>query len=284
MTDLPKITIGIVTYNRKRYLQRTLDYVLADPYPNKEIIVVDGGSQDGTKELLESYGNRLTRWVSEKDKGEYDAWNKLNRLATGDILKWLPDDDKLRHGACDFAAAWFAQHPEVDMLWGQTVTYIEREFGNLQWLSETHMTDPAQLSKHHFLRQTHGVTSVALFVRRRVVDRLGPFRTDMACADTEYWVRAADRGVVMGLVPEIFVDYTITGDNGQIKYAFKISRDVLRINRMYGTQADVLYTIWQRRTSISGLTMLAHRLGQEAGKRNLHPLRTLRSLRAKIFG
>ena len=106
----------------------------------------------------------------------------------------------------------------------------------------------------------------------------------MACADTEYWVRAAHLGVAMAVVSEIFVDYTITGDNGQIKYAFKISRDVLRINRMYGTRADVLYTLWQRRWSVSGVTMLQHRLGQEAAKRNLHPLRAMRKLRARILG
>jgi glycosyltransferase involved in cell wall biosynthesis len=267
MNSPPKITIGVVTFNRKQFLQRTLDQIVADPYPNKEVIVIDGGSKDGTRELLESYGDKLTRWVSERDRGEYDAWNKFNALATGDIVKWMADDDSLRHGACQIAADWFTAHPDHDMLWGQTVMWEEREFGKMVRHSETSMTDPARLTKRHFLRQQHGVVSVSVFARRRLVQKIGPFRTDIR----------------MGVVPDIFVDYAITGDNGQIKYAFKISRDLLRINRMYGTPEDVLYTIWTRRASVSGLTTLQHRLGQEAAKRNFHPLRALRKLRARVL-
>ncbi len=282
-TELPRITIATVTRNRARHLQRTLDGVLADDYPNREVIVVDGASTDGTVELLRSYGDRI-RWISEPDRGEYDAWNKAARMATGEIFKWLPDDDRLRPGAPRLAAAYLAEHPEVDIVFGQTQVWQEHPDGTLTPLPEEPMTDASRLTLKHFLRQTHGVTSVAMFARRRVLDRLGPFAIDYACGDTEFWVRAAANGVTMGVMPETVVDYTITGMNGQIVYNGRIARDLLRINWHYGSIGDVTYTLWHRRTSILGWNTVSHEVGRRAAAMGLHPRRTLRNLRKRVLG
>jgi glycosyltransferase involved in cell wall biosynthesis/GT2 family glycosyltransferase len=90
----PKISVITVTYNQGVYLEQTIRSVLLQGYTNLEYIVIDGGSTDNTKVILERYRNELSHCVSEKDKGQSDALNKGFRLATGDILAWLNSDDR----------------------------------------------------------------------------------------------------------------------------------------------------------------------------------------------
>jgi len=82
----PKISIGIVVYNGIEYIRRALGSVVGQPYRNIELIVVDGGSTDGTLSVLNEYSKDISVLVSEPDKGIYDAMNKVCSLATGDWL------------------------------------------------------------------------------------------------------------------------------------------------------------------------------------------------------
>jgi len=87
-----KITIITVSFNSEATIQQTIDSVLAQEYPNVEYIVVDGASKDRTVEILQSYGDGI-KYISEKDKGIYDALNKGLRLATGDVVGTIGSDD-----------------------------------------------------------------------------------------------------------------------------------------------------------------------------------------------
>ena len=279
--DQPRISVCIVTFNRAARLKENLDHLLAEDEPNREIVVVDGGSKDGTVALLQSYGTRV-RWLSERDRGEYDAWNKAFALAKGDIVKWLPDDDSLRHGACAIALKYLDAHPDVDVLWGQAQLWREDEHGHREKEAVTHVVDLAQLSKRNVLRQQHGMNSVATFMRKSLVTRLGPLRLDMTCGDTEFWVRAISKGAKMAIVPDILVDYVITGENGVITKNWKLSRDVLRINLEYGEPRDVAWTLWHRRISLLGVPTLQHEVGKVAHKYGFHPLRKVRAIRSRL--
>jgi hypothetical protein len=106
----------------------------------------------------------------------------------------------------------------------------------------------------------------------------------MACADTEYWARAAAAGVRMGLIPDVVMDYTLTGQNLQSLLNWRISVDLVRINARYGTLADAAAMAWERRKSLLGVpTMIRlaaipfHRLG-------LHPWRWARDRLARVRG
>lgn len=90
----PKISVITVTYNQGDYLEETIRSVLLQGYPNLEYIVIDGGSTDNTKAILDRYKNELSHCISERDNGQSDALNKGFRLATGDILAWLNSDDR----------------------------------------------------------------------------------------------------------------------------------------------------------------------------------------------
>ncbi len=280
MSELPKVSVVLVTRNRAERLRATIAHVLTDPYPNREIVVVDGASTDHTVEVLKSFGDQV-RWISEPDSGEYDAWNKANRMVEGEILKWLPDDDRLVVGATQIAVDYLLAHPDADMVWGQARVWEERGEERVQ-IGETHMTDPARLTARNFLRQQHGLNSVAQFVRRRVVTKAGPLATDFACGDTEFWARAAKRGVQMAVVPDVFADYVFTGVNDSINRNWRISVDLVRANARHGDARDVAYTLWTRRTSLAGVPSAMAKLGKASARVGFHPLRTLRKWRAAV--
>jgi glycosyltransferase involved in cell wall biosynthesis len=88
-----KISIVTVTYNSDETIRDTIESILSQDYPNIEYIVIDGGSKDGTIEIIESYGSQISKFISEPDRGMYDAMNKGIRLATGDIIGILNSDD-----------------------------------------------------------------------------------------------------------------------------------------------------------------------------------------------
>ncbi len=88
-----KISIITITYNSEKTLRDTIESVLSQSYPNIEYIIVDGKSKDDTCNIVRSYGDRITTFISEKDNGLYDALNKGIKLATGDVVGFLHSDD-----------------------------------------------------------------------------------------------------------------------------------------------------------------------------------------------
>lgn len=89
----PKISIVTISYNSAKFIERTIQSVLSQTYSNTEYIIIDGGSTDGTKEIIEKYSSQLSYWCSEKDKGIYDAMNKGIKKATGEWINFMNSGD-----------------------------------------------------------------------------------------------------------------------------------------------------------------------------------------------
>jgi glycosyltransferase involved in cell wall biosynthesis len=120
MSNLPGISIVIPTFQQREFLVQALDSLARQDYPQLEVIVVDGGSTDGTVELLER-SPVVSRWVSEPDEGQTQALNKGFRLASGEIYGWLNCDERYRPGALRLAGEAFAAEPDLDILFGHRV-------------------------------------------------------------------------------------------------------------------------------------------------------------------
>jgi glycosyltransferase involved in cell wall biosynthesis len=132
----PRISIVTPSYNQAPFLEATVRSVLLQGYPNLEYIVADGGSDDGSPEILRRYEQWLASWVSEPDDGQSDAVNKGFARATGEIFGWLNSDDVYGPGALREVARYFAVTPSCALLYGRG-SYIDedgRKTGPCDWI------------------------------------------------------------------------------------------------------------------------------------------------------
>ena len=114
-----EFSVIMPSFNQEAFIGRAVQSVLDQKgVDGIELLVMDGGSTDGTVELLKGFGDRIT-WVSEKDRGQSDAVNKGIRRARGRFLAWLNSDDILYPGALSKAAAFFKAHPETMWIYGR---------------------------------------------------------------------------------------------------------------------------------------------------------------------
>jgi glycosyltransferase involved in cell wall biosynthesis len=112
----PKISVVTPSFNQATFIEETINSVLDQGYPNLEYIIIDGGSTDGSKEIIQKYENQLVFWTSEPDNGQYHAINKGFSHSNGEIMLWLNSDDKLLPGALFTIAEVFSAFSEIQWL------------------------------------------------------------------------------------------------------------------------------------------------------------------------
>jgi glycosyltransferase involved in cell wall biosynthesis len=185
MMDTPLVSIVTPSFNQARYIETTICSVLGQEYPLIEYMVVDGGSTDGSVDVIQRYADKLSWWVSEKDKGQTDALNKGFSQAKGDIFAWLNSDDTYEPGAVAAAVKYLGDHPEVSMVYADTNFIDEkgRVIGRF----------PAAQTDYRRLRQGYvHVPQQAAFFRADLWRQVGPLDPDFYFAmDYDLWVRLA---------------------------------------------------------------------------------------------
>jgi glycosyltransferase involved in cell wall biosynthesis len=186
--SFPRISIITPTLNRASYLERAILSVLSQNYPDLEYIVVDGGSNDGTLEILKKYSAEV-QYVSEKDRGQSDAINKGLRIASGDILGYINSDDEYEPGALLHVGRFFQQNPSAFWLSGRCRLINERGNEILKPITAYKSLLLATRSRNLLLVVNY-ISQPATFWRREVLDSVGYFDTCLsAVMDYDYWLR-----------------------------------------------------------------------------------------------
>ena len=119
MVERLKVSMITICYNAEKTIAKTIESVLSQDYENLEYIIVDGGSKDHTVDIIKSYENKKIHWISEKDNGISDAFNKGIKMATGDLIGLINADDYLFPHA--LANLTLACHECTDVLYGNTI-------------------------------------------------------------------------------------------------------------------------------------------------------------------
>lgn len=191
---VPLVSVVTPSFNQAEFLEETILSVLSQNYPNLEYLILDGGSTDGSVDIIRKYQDRLAYWVSESDAGQTDAINRGWGLARGEILAYLNSDDLYLPGAVSAAVRFFRSRPDVGIVYGAC------EFLDQGGDVVARIIPPdfslSRLLLGNFLAQP------SVFLRKTVLKQIGPLDTSLRyCMDYDLWVRAAVAGIQIARVP-----------------------------------------------------------------------------------
>lgn len=231
------VLVSIVTpsFNQARYLEETICSVLSQDYPAIEYIIVDGGSTDGSRAIIERYADRLAWWVSEPDRGQTDAINKGFAYAVADkehqagkdhegqILAWLNSDDTYLPGAISEAVTYLQSHPEAGMVYGDA--NLVDESGQVIGRFPARQTDYRRLRRGY----VH-IPQQAAFFRAELWRRVGPLDASFYFAmDYDLWVRLA-RQSQLHYHPRLWANFRLHGGGKSVVADDRCWPEMLRVH------------------------------------------------------
>lgn len=179
--EMPLVTVVTPSYNQGAFIRHTIESVLTQDYPSIEYIVMDGGSTDETRSILEDYTGRVD-WVSKPDRGQASAVNEGWQRGRGEILGWVNSDDAYLGGAVRAAVTYLRSHAEVSAVYGEA--YHTNEAGEIL---ARYPTVPFDFDR---LKETCFICQPTVFVRRSAVERVGYLDEALQfCMDYDLWIR-----------------------------------------------------------------------------------------------
>ena len=188
MGSLPKITIITPSFNQGNFIEQTIQSILGQGYPNLEYIVMDGGSTDGTLEILKHYEKQLT-WYSEKDSGQTNAINKGLNLVTGDVIGFVNSDDYLEPEALLKVGKFFTSHPQANWLTGKC-RIVDANGRETRKIITFYKNIFLFLASYRILFVLNYISQPATFWRKKITEEMGKFdELDPYTFDYEYWLR-----------------------------------------------------------------------------------------------
>lgn len=237
MSTIPRISVIVPSYNQGLFLQRTINSLLSQRYSNLEIIVIDGGSTDNSRSVLNKFEDKIIG-TSEKDRGQAHAINKGLKKATGEIISFLNSDDTLAQGAIKKIAYFFSTHSDVDILYGK-VHHID---SNDHFLNKyDSFWTYAELSTPSDIHFSEGclVGQPSVFWRRKIIDEIGLFNTKLNYAfDYEYWIRISKKYKFYYL-PEHLANTRLHPDTKTSNSAEKVFEEMAIIQLKYYRQVHL---------------------------------------------
>ena len=187
MTDtLPKISVVTPSLNQAQYLEATIKSILDQEYPNLEYIIIDGGSDDGSVEIIEEYSDSLAYWISEPDEGQTDALIKGFDRATGEVMGWLNSDDLYYPHTLREVGETFVRNPQWQVVYGDSLLIDDKDqpvkpkreigFNRFIWMYD-----------HNYIPQP------STFWRRGIYEQVQGLNAKWNLAmDADLWIRFAE--------------------------------------------------------------------------------------------
>ncbi|GFI26534.1 putative glycosyltransferase [Lachnospiraceae bacterium] len=223
-----RISVITVCFNSKETLEQTIKSVVGQEYEDKEYIVIDGGSTDGTVDILKKYAEQIAFWLSEPDEGIYDAMNKGIKHATGDVIAFLNSDDWYEPDTLTRVAGYFLSN-RIDCLGGEVNSVIR---GRKLKRKRSHTKEDI----HFYMIYNHP----AFFVRRKVFDEIGMFQTQYKiAADYDFVLRVHNAGYVIMEVEDVFTNFRREGLSEIQRYRAVSEGKEISLNHL-GEHGDTL--------------------------------------------
>ena len=220
----PRLTVITIVYNNVRDIERTMLSVLNQTSSNIEYIIVDGQSTDGTVQVIQKYLHKLSHFVSEPDKGIYDAMNKGLALATGEYVLFMNSGDEIYSSDTVFRV--FSMKPEADIYYGET------EMFNQQWQSigRRRHKAPERFTWRSF-QFGMSVSHQAIYIRRTLTE---PFDLKYKLSSDIDWIIEAARKARKIVNTRIFVAKYLVGGMSKTKHQQSLVERFHIFNRHYG--------------------------------------------------
>jgi glycosyltransferase involved in cell wall biosynthesis len=287
--QLPKISLITPSFNQAAYLEETIRSVLLQRYPNLEYIIVDGGSHDGSVDIIKKYEPWLASWSSGPDEGQSDAINRGFRISSGDILSWLCSDDLLRPDALWKVAFEFMREPETDVLAGACRLQYDCDGGRIHDSAVV----GAEWESHPY---SVGIWQPSCYFRRSAVAR--EFLVDENlhyCMDRELWCHFVQNERNWRRSDEVLSHYRYTGANKSVVGNDAIIEELVVLFNRHAPACvflpEILRDIWmplvlRGMQHDSGLKRQASALGAKALAGALlavYPRRHVRNLQREIY-
>lgn len=228
--DPPRVSIITPSYQQAAFVEKTIQSVLNQDYPNLEYIVVDGGSTDGSVEIIQKYADRLAWWVSARDHGQAEAINKGFARAKGEIIAWINSDDLYTPGAVAQAVEALRQNPQAGFA-----------FGNVRVVD----ADERVLNELHYgnwglreLMSFHIIGQPAVFMRRSALPADGFLDpTYHFLLDHQLWLRIALHSPIV-YIPQLWAEAHYHEGAKNMAQAAKFGSEALRIADWMRTSPD----------------------------------------------
>jgi glycosyltransferase involved in cell wall biosynthesis len=261
-----KLSIITPSYNQAAFLDETLRSVISQRDQIHEYFVMDGGSTDGSVDIIKKHERDIDFWISEKDKGQSDAIHRGFQKATGDVLFWLNSDDVLLPGVLQGVRRAFDENPRWDALTGYLVKIDERSR-----IISLHRTGPDRpdLARRGVLH----VAQPTCFFRKKLYDAVGGLDLSLhVVMDTDLWFRMFRAHSIWGHIPDFLGAFRVHADSKTTSWQKELADEL--------AQLAVRYPEYAAKTFNHALGLLRYRIGEILSGRRPRVLRETR----KHFG
>lgn len=231
----PKISIVTPSFNQAQFLERTILSVINQAYPNLEYIIIDGGSKDGSVEIIKKYEKHLTYWISEKDNGQSDAINKGFAKATGEIYAYLNSDDLLELHVLKRVAQIFLHQNDTDLIYANAKIIDAND--NIIRLS---IALPFKMKEH--FADVFAIPQPSTFWKREVFERVGGFNNENhTCMDGEFFAKAFKIGFKFKIFDELWSSFRVHSSSKTGAQSIEFVKSYFIDQRKYFLEIDTSY-------------------------------------------